>query len=207
MADQLPRAAERLGAATPRFEVGVVHGQMKAADRDTVMERFRAGEVNVLVGTTVLEVGVDVPEATVMLVLDADRFGVAQLHQLRGRVGRGEAPSYCILVTASTDATARARLEAVSATHDGFALAEQDLELRREGDVLGLYQSGLPPLRVATLGRADHRALSVAARAVAETMVGEDGRLLPRADLAAFREQLEHGWLARVGSGEALGIG
>jgi ATP-dependent DNA helicase RecG len=207
VADQLPRAGERLGVAMPRFEIGVVHGQMKSGDRDAVMERFRAGEVNVLVGTTVLEVGVDVPEATVMLVLDADRFGVAQLHQLRGRVGRGEAPSYCILVTASADATARARLEAVAATQDGFALAEQDLELRREGDVLGLYQSGLPPLRVATLGRADHRALSVAARAVAETMVGADGRLLHRPDLVGFRRELEHGWLARVGSGEALGVG
>jgi ATP-dependent DNA helicase RecG len=206
-ADQLPRAAQRIGVAAPRSEIGVVHGQMKAAERDAVMERFRRGEVNVLVGTTVLEVGVDVPEATVMLILDADRFGVAQLHQLRGRVGRGEAASYCILVTASTDPTAKARLEAVSATQDGFELAEQDLALRREGDVLGLYQSGLPPLRVATLGRPDHRALSVAARAVAETMVGEDGTLVPRDDVALFRTELERGWLARVGSGEALGIG
>jgi ATP-dependent DNA helicase RecG len=205
--DHIPRAADRLGIATPTFEVGVVHGQMKAAERDAVMERFRSGEVNVLVGTTVLEVGVDVPEATVMLILDADRFGVAQLHQLRGRVGRGEAPSYCILVTSSDDATARARLEAIERTQDGFELAEQDLALRREGDVLGLFQSGLPPLRIATLGRPDHRALSVAARAVAERIVGENGALSRSADLSAFRAELEHGWLARVGSGEALGIG
>lgn len=205
--DQLPRAAARLGAEVPAFEVGIVHGQMKASARDAVMERFRAGEVNVLVGTTVVEVGVDVPEATVMLVLDADRFGVAQLHQLRGRVGRGEARSFCILVTSSSDPTARARLEAVERTQDGFELAEQDLELRREGDVLGLYQSGLPPLRIATLGRPDHRELSVAARAVAEGIVGEDGTLLRSPDLRAFGAELERGWLARVGSGEALGVG
>ena len=205
--DHIPRAAERLGVATPPFEVGIVHGQMKAAERDAVMERFRSGQVNVLVGTTVVEVGVDVPEATVMLILDADRFGVAQLHQLRGRVGRGEAPSYCILVSSSTDPTARARLEAIERTQDGFELAEQDLELRREGDVLGLYQSGLPPLRIATLGRSDHRDLSVAARAVAETIVDAEGTLSRSAELGAFREELERGWLARVGSGEALGTG
>ena len=205
--DHLPRAAERLGVTMPRFEVGIVHGQMKSAERDAVMERFRNGEVNVLVGTTVVEVGVDVPEATVMLILDADRFGVAQLHQLRGRVGRGESPSFCVLVTSSEDSTARARLEAIVRTQDGFELAEQDLELRREGDVLGLYQSGLPPLRVATLGRPDHRELSVAARAVAERIVTEDGRLSALADLIAFRDELERGWLARVGSGDALGIG
>jgi ATP-dependent DNA helicase RecG len=205
--DQLPRAAERLGIDLPRFEIGIVHGQMKAAERDAIMERFRGGDVNVLVGTTVVEVGVDVPEATVMLVLDADRFGVAQLHQLRGRVGRGEAASYCILVTASEDETALARLTAVEATQDGFELAEQDLALRREGDVLGLYQSGLPPLRVATLGRPDHRALSVAARAVAERLVGPDGAVLRSPELQPFRDELERGWLARVGSGEALGVG
>jgi ATP-dependent DNA helicase RecG len=207
VADQLPRAAERLGVEVPRFEIGIVHGQMKAGDRDGVMERFRSGDVNILVGTTVVEVGVDVPEATVMVVLDADRFGVAQLHQLRGRVGRGEAASYCILVTSSEDETALARLAAVEATQDGFELAEQDLALRREGDVLGLFQSGLPPLRVATLGRPDHRALSVAARAVAERLVGPDGALVRSSELLPFRNELERGWLARVGSGEALGVG
>jgi ATP-dependent DNA helicase RecG len=205
--DQVPRAADRLGIETPPFEVGIVHGQMRAAERDATMERFRAGEVNVLVGTTVVEVGVDVPEATVMLVLDADRFGVAQLHQLRGRVGRAEAPSYCILVTSTDDPIALARLEAIERTQDGFELAEQDLELRREGDVLGLYQSGLPPLSVATLGRPEHRELSVAARVVAEGMVGPDGALAPDPRLAALRAELEGGWLARIGSGEALGIG
>ena len=115
---QLAEAAARAGLpAEPAARVGVVHGQMKAAERDATMDLFRRGELDVLVGTTVLEVGVDVPEATVMLILDADRFGLAQLHQLRGRVGRGEAQSYCILVSDSDDATARARLEALVDPH------------------------------------------------------------------------------------------
>src|SRR4029078_13628143 len=116
--------------------IEIVHGQMKASDRDARMERFRSGEAQVVVGTTVLEVGVDVPEATVMLILDADRFGLAQLHQLRGRVGRGEAVSYCVLVSeryphgapaGDDEAQVKARLDALAATSDGFALAELDL--------------------------------------------------------------------------------
>ncbi|HEV8516905.1 MAG TPA: ATP-dependent DNA helicase RecG [Candidatus Limnocylindrales bacterium] len=189
----------------PGIRVGVVHGQMKAAERDARMEAFRAGETSVLVGTTVLEVGVDVPEATVMLVLDADRFGIAQLHQLRGRVGRGEAASYCILVSDSEDETARARLRTLEETRDGFALAEMDLALRREGELLGLSQSGLPPLRVATLRRRDHQVLSVKARALAETLVDEAGTLRPGHE--RFAHELEHGWLARVGAGEVLATG
>ena len=121
-----------------------------------------------LVGTTVIEVGVDVPEATMMIVEDADRFGLAQLHQLRGRVGRGTAASFCVLVSDSADEVARARLEAVRTTSDGFVLAEKDLELRQEGDVLGLTQSGLPRLRIASLARREDQALAVAARRHAE---------------------------------------
>ena len=101
------------------------------------MARFRDGELDVLVGTTVVEVGVDVPEATMMIVEGADRFGLAQLHQLRGRVGRGEVESFCVLVSDSADETAQARLKAVAEMRDGFELAERDFELRREGDVLG----------------------------------------------------------------------
>ena len=144
---------------------------MRAADRDERMDRFRRGEVQVLVGTTVIEVGVDVPEATVMMVLDADRFGLAQLHQLRGRVGRGEAQSFCVLVSDrypragsradDEQAAVKARLDALEASNDGFALAELDMEQRREGELLGLNQSGLPPLRVASLSRKEHRQLSV----------------------------------------------
>ena len=201
---RLPEAARRIGlSGEPRFEIAIVHGQMKARERDAAMDRFRAGEVNVLVGTTVVEVGVDVPEATVMLILDADRFGVAQLHQLRGRVGRGEDRSYCVLVSSSEDGTARERLKALEENHDGFKLAEMDFELRREGDVLGIDQSGLPRLRVASLQRAGDRDLSVAARTVAETMVDAAGRLRDDPGWLAFRRELEAGWLAQVGSGEA----
>ena len=115
---QLAEAAARMGLpADPPLRIGVVHGQMKAADRDAAMDLFRRGDLDVLVGTTVLEVGVDVPEATVMLILDADRFGLAQLHQLRGRVGRGEAQAYCVLVSDSHDETAKARLEALATTN------------------------------------------------------------------------------------------
>jgi ATP-dependent DNA helicase RecG len=121
----------------------VMHGRLAPDVKDDVMRRFAAGQVDVLVATTVVEVGVDVPNATVMVVLDADRFGVSQLHQLRGRVGRGIAPGLCLLVTDAEPATpARERLEAVAATVDGFELSRLDLESRREGDVLGATQSG-----------------------------------------------------------------
>ncbi len=116
---------------------------MAPDDKDAVMQRFAAGEVDVLVATTVIEVGVDVPNASVMVVLDAERFGVSQLHQLRGRIGRGATPALCLLVTdAEAGSPSRARLDAVAATSDGFELSRVDLEHRREGDVLGADQSG-----------------------------------------------------------------
>jgi ATP-dependent DNA helicase RecG len=173
---------------------------MKAADRDAEMARFRDGEIQVLVGTTVVEVGVDVPEATMMIVQGADRFGLAQLHQLRGRVGRGTAASFCVLVSDSTDEVAQARLKAVAKLHDGFELAERDWELRREGDVLGLAQSGLPRLRVASLQRDDHRELAVHARAAAEAMLDDDGALRPGA--ARLAAEMADGWLARIAQAE-----
>jgi ATP-dependent DNA helicase RecG len=200
---QLAEAAARAGLpAEPAARVGVVHGQMKAAVRDTTMDRFRRGELDVLVGTTVLEVGVDVPEATVMLILDADRFGLAQLHQLRGRVGRGEAQAYCILVSDSDDATAGARLDALVTHTDGFELAELDLELRREGELLGLHQSGLPTLRIASLRNKEDRDVAARARAVAERLVDADGGLRPGNERLAV--ELQRGWLVRVGAGEVL---
>jgi len=195
----------------------IVHGQMRAAERDERMERFRSGETSVLVGTTVLEVGVDVPEATVMLILDADRFGMAQLHQLRGRVGRGEAQAYCILVSAlypprklpkerltDDQRVVRARLDALQEHLDGFVLAELDFTLRREGELLGLQQSGLPPLRVASLADPRHRELSLTARQVAEDIVDVAGRL--GAGQEALAAELATGWLQRVGAGEVLGV-
>jgi ATP-dependent DNA helicase RecG len=207
-------AAGVAGLGTPLPEIEVVHGQLKAAERDRRMERFRTGEAQIVVGTTVLEVGVDVPEATVMMILDADRFGLAQLHQLRGRVGRGDAESYCVLVTerypAKGDddaerAAVRARLDALVNTDDGFVLAELDMEQRREGELLGLTQSGLPPMRIASLGRADHREMSVQARAVAEAVLDDDGRLPAR--YAALEREISSGWLRRIGAGEVVAAG
>ena len=200
---QLAEATSRLSlAAEPPARVGVVHGQMKAAERDATMDLFRRGDLDVLVGTTVLEVGVDVPEATVMLILDADRFGLAQLHQLRGRVGRGEAQSFCILVSDSGDATATARLEALESHTDGFELAELDLELRREGELLGLHQSGLPTLRIASLRSKGDRERAARARVLAESLVDDAGALRPGNEVLA--SELRKGWLARVGAGEVL---
>jgi ATP-dependent DNA helicase RecG len=125
------------------LRLGILHGRLPSDEKDAVMRAFAGGDLDVLVATTVVEVGVDVPNATAMIVLDADRFGVSQLHQLRGRVGRGTAPGLCLLVTeAGEESPARERLAAVAATQDGFELAELDLEQRREGDVLGAAQSG-----------------------------------------------------------------
>ena len=192
--------AVRLRELLAPLRVGMVHGRMKAADRDAEMARFRDGGLDVIVGTTVVEVGVDVPEATMMVVEGADRFGLAQLHQLRGRVGRGTAESFCVLVSDSTDETAQARLKAVTEIRDGFELAEKDFELRREGDVLGLAQSGLPRLRVASLQNRDHVALAKRARDQAEALLDAAGRLSPEA--APLLRELERGWLQRVWAGE-----
>jgi ATP-dependent DNA helicase RecG len=192
--------AVRLTELLAPLRVGLVHGRLKAADRDAEMARFRDGELDVLVGTTVIEVGVDVPEATMMVIEGADRFGLAQLHQLRGRVGRGTAESFCVLVSDTTDETAQARLKAVAEIRDGFELAEKDFELRREGDVLGLVQSGLPRLRVASLQNREHVALAKRARDHAEALLDDGGRLGP--DAAPLLRELERGWLARVWAGE-----
>jgi len=193
--------AERLDALLAPLRVGLVHGRLKAAARDAEMTRFRDGELDVLVGTTVVEVGVDVPEATMMIIEAADRFGLAQLHQLRGRVGRGTVESFCVLVSESTDEVAQARLKAVAELRDGFELAEKDFELRREGNVLGLAQSGLPRLRVAALEKEGHRELAVRARAHAEALLDPQGALV--GSVEALRGELDHGWLRRVATGDA----
>jgi ATP-dependent DNA helicase RecG len=191
--------AARLTLVLAPLRVGLVHGRMKPVDRDSEMARFRDGDLDVLVGTTVVEVGVDVPEATVMIIENADRFGLAQLHQLRGRVGRGTVESFCVLVSDSIDETAVARLRAAAELTDGFELAERDFELRREGDVLGFAQSGLPGLRVASLTRGDHRELAVRARSAAERLLDAHGALDPsRDDLAPLDLELREGWLRRL---------
>jgi len=168
---------ELRAGALAGLRVEKVHGQLPSEQKDAGMSRFAAGETDVLVATTVVEVGVDVPNASVMVVQDADRFGISQLHQLRGRIGRGAHPGICLLfTTASEESTARQRLDAVASTRDGFALAEVDLEQRREGDVLGASQSGtrssLKLLRV--LRDAD---LIAQARTLAEQCIAQDPEL------------------------------
>jgi ATP-dependent DNA helicase RecG len=184
--------AKLLAVALPKLRIGVVHGRQRAELRAQNMAAFASGELDVLVGTTVVEVGVDVPRASVMVVLSADRFGLATLHQLRGRVGRGGSEGWCVLVSDSEDEVAAARLQAIESTRDGFLLAERDVELRGEGDVLGTEQSGLPPLRIAALSRADDRALAVLARADAEELLDSIGR--PRAVARPLIESYLRGW-------------
>jgi ATP-dependent DNA helicase RecG len=148
----LEAAEERFAKLTKAFgaRVGLVHGQMRATEKDRVMDRFRAGDIAILVATTVVEIGVDVPDATIMVIEHAERFGLAQLHQLRGRVGRGDKRSACLLLyRAPLGDAARARLKIMRETEDGFLIAEEDLRLRGEGDVLGTRQSGMPSFRIA----------------------------------------------------------
>jgi len=171
--------AERLERAELRgLRVGCMHGQLRPGERRELMARFKAGELDVLVATTVIEVGVDVPNATIMIVQEADRFGLAQLHQLRGRVGRGGEQSYCLLVSRPKEElteTAVSRLQALVDTTDGFALAEVDLELRGAGELLGTRQSGLTDFRYARL--VADRPLLELARIEAGTLVDYEGPL------------------------------
>src|SRR6185369_13014180 len=174
-----------LAAAQARFEelrkkfgeqVDLVHGRMKGADKDAAMARFAAGETRLLVATTVIEVGVDVPEATIMVIEHAERFGLAQIHQLRGRVGRGRERSTCLLLyRAPLGETAKARIEILRETEDGFRIAEEDLRLRGEGDVLGTRQSGMPGFKVARIET--HGSLLEPARKDAQLILARDPTL------------------------------
>jgi ATP-dependent DNA helicase RecG len=174
-----------LAAAEERFlslkqvfgdAVDIVHGRMKGANKDRAMQRFSTGETRLLVATTVIEVGVNVPEASVMVIEHAERFGLAQLHQLRGRVGRGAERSSCLLLYKTpVSETAKARLAVMRETEDGFRMAEEDLKLRGEGDVLGTRQSGMPGFRVANV--AVHGKLLQAARDDAALILARDPKL------------------------------
>jgi ATP-dependent DNA helicase RecG len=175
--------AQGLAARWPELRVGLVHGRLKAEERDDVMRRFRAGEVHVLVATTVIEVGIDVPNATIMLIEHPERFGLAQLHQLRGRIGRGQEESFCILIS-ETDAADR--LQAFAATHDGFKIAALDLEERGMGDLIGARQSGGYEVRHARLP-ADEDLLA-RARQLAIDLIGADPAL-QRAENQRLRER------------------
>jgi ATP-dependent DNA helicase RecG len=168
----------------PDLRLGLLHGRLKAADKEGAMQAFRRGELDILVSTPVVEVGIDVPNATVMLVEGADRFGLSQLHQFRGRVGRGEHQSYCILLADSSTVSSEERLRALESTHDGFLLAQKDLELRGPGEFFGTRQSGLPDLKLAQVGDTP---ILEQARAEAQTLFREDPDL----------SQPEHRLLAR----------
>jgi ATP-dependent DNA helicase RecG len=174
----------------PHLRLGLVHGQVKAAEKDRAMRAFRDGEVDILVATSVVEVGVDVPNATVMLIEDAERFGLSQLHQFRGRVGRGAQQSYCYLLSSSGGVNASERLSVVERTTDGFVLAEEDLRLRGPGDFFGTRQSGLPELRVASVA---DTALLGEARQIAEELWHEDP-YLQTSEHAPLRERVIVFW-------------
>ncbi len=150
------------------YNIGVLHGQMRSDAKEKIMRDFQNGRTDILVATTVVEVGVDVPNAAVMLIENADRFGLSQLHQLRGRVGRGEYQSYCILIADNAGETSRKRLKALSNSSDGFEISEMDLEIRGPGDFFGSAQHGLPRLKIADLA-ADADLIRLA-RAEAEKM-------------------------------------
>jgi ATP-dependent DNA helicase RecG len=173
---------QRLSALLPDLRVGLIHGQLRSVEKDHVMAEFRAGEIDVLVATTVIEVGIDVPNATVMVIEDADRFGLSQLHQLRGRVGRGLDPGVCILIAEPTTEEGERRLAAMAATTDGFILAEEDLRIRGQGTVFGARQSGMADLRLADVLRDFD--LLVEARHDAFELVDRDPELAEHPELA-----------------------
>ncbi len=184
------------------LRVGLLHGRLDADDKEVIMRRFQRGEIDVLVSTTVIEVGVDVPNATVMVVEHAERFGLAQLHQLRGRVGRGAAKSYCILITGPrVSEQAEERLNAMVRTQDGFELAELDLSMRGPGEFFGTRQAGLPDFRVANLIR--DRALLELAKLEAERFANVKPGEGTEAERARVWARLIEAWQRRYGLVEA----
>ena len=186
----------------PDYKVGIIHGKMKEKEKDTVMKDFLANKINILVATTVIEVGIDVPRASLMVIEHAERFGLSQLHQLRGRVGRRDIPSSCILLADyKCSADARKRLKVMEKTNDGFAIAEEDLAIRGPGDFLGTRQSGLPDFRIASIIR-DARILNDAKEDAFQ--LAERDPFLEKPEHIILRETLLWKWqgkldLARTG--------
>jgi len=174
----------------PNLRLGLLHGAMKSADKDQIMRRYRDQELDILVATSVIEVGIDVPNASVMVIEDADRFGLSQLHQLRGRVGRGQHQSFCYVLSADASLHAQERLEVFQSTDDGFRLAEEDLRLRGPGDFFGVRQSGVPELRVANLSDTP---LIEFARSLA-VKLWESDPYLRKPEHAALRERMHQFW-------------
>ncbi|MCI6926146.1 ATP-dependent DNA helicase RecG [Butyricicoccus porcorum] len=181
-------AAERLSGVLPHRRVALVHGRTRAAEKEQIMADFAAGNIDILVSTTVIEVGVNVPNATLMVVEDGDCFGLSQLHQLRGRVGRGKRQSYCVFYGADRGADARERLKTLVHTNDGFVIAQKDLEMRGAGDFFGTRQHGLPPMKLADLA-GDTRVLEQARRA-ADALLADDPELVREPELRARVEKL-----------------
>ena len=188
--EDLQNGFNELCEAFPHYRLSMVHGQMKAQDKDMQMQRFASGETQILVATTVIEVGVNVPNATVMVIMNAERFGLSQLHQLRGRVGRGAAESYCLLLTrVELTKDTRKRMDIMVATNDGFRIAEADLQLRGPGDMEGTQQSGLPfDLKIASLAT-DGQILEVARQAANEVL--ENDPLLESEWNKIYRQRLD----------------
>ncbi len=184
------------------LKLGLLHGRMSADDKDVAMRRFQRNETQVLVATTVIEVGVDVPNATVMVIDHAERFGLAQLHQLRGRVGRGSAKSFCVLLTGSKlNEVAEARLDAMVRTQNGFELAELDLAQRGPGEFFGTRQAGLPEFRVADLLR-DRATLELAKTEAARFVESRDPALTDQ-EVSAVWTRLKQQWQRRYALIEA----
>lgn len=190
------RMSERLKEVFPEFTVGMIHGKMKEAEKNQVMREFAAGRIQILAATTVIEVGIDVPSASLMVIEHAERFGLSQLHQLRGRVGRGDTPSYCILLTdGSLSEAAAERLRIMEQTNDGFRIAEADLEIRGPGEFLGTRQSGMPDFRAGHVVR-DSRILNEAAREAFRTIESDPD--LSREENALMRQVLLWRWGEKI---------